>query len=313
MWETISSGHPWQGQIINRTKDGRLYTEEARISPVKNHHGTISHYVAVKHDVSERIRLEEEGEKLRSQLHQAQKMEAVGRLAGGIAHDFNNMLQSIIGFSELTLSKLPAENPIQEYVSEILKAANRSGNLTRQLLAFSRKQKIQPSVLILDEAIQSMLKMLNRLIGENITVIPHLAASSQKIKIDPSQLDQILVNLAVNSRDAITGGGTITIETALVQTSEEEQTQYTGLLPGNYIRLTFKDDGCGIDPAILPHIFESFFTTKEEGKGTGLGLAAIYGAVKQNNGFIYVNSEPGKGTRFLIYFPLYHGEDQPSP
>ncbi len=241
--------------------------------------------------------------KLEGQFRQAQKMEAVGRLAGGVAHDFNNMLGVILGFNELAMIKLPADDPVQMYLGEVQSAAQRSADITRQLLAFARKQIIAPKILDLNDTIASMLKMFRRLIGEDIDLLWKPANDLWPVKMDPAQIDQILANLMVNARDAIAGVGKITIETGYAEFDEDYCEAHPGFVPGRYVLLAVSDDGCGMDKPTLAKLFEPFFTTKEVGKGTGLGLATIYGIVKQNNGFINVYSEPGQGTTFRIYLP----------
>lgn len=243
---------------------------------------------------------------LNERLFQAQKMESIGRLAGGVAHDFNNMLAVILGNAELAMEKqslanLPSELSINGELKEILRAGKKSADLTRQLLAFARKQDIVPQTLDLNQTIGSMLKMLHRLIGENIKLNWQPDEKLWPVKMDPTQIDQILANLTVNARDAITGNGTITIKTTNVEISQNRNSAKTEYPPGEYVVIEFIDNGCGIDNSLKPHIFEPFFTTKQLGKGTGLGLATVYGIVKQNNGFIDLQSQPGAGTTFKIY------------
>lgn len=260
-------------------------------------------------DITERRRLEEEGKKLQSQLAQAQKMESVGLLAGGVAHDFNNMLSVILGQAELALEELSETSKFREHLEEIQKAARRSADLTSQLLAFARKQTIAPKVLNLNVTIDSMLKMLTRLIGENIELIWKPAEKPVTICIDPSQVDQLLANLLVNARDAIGAqGGTATIETSCVSLEENCGILNPDFSPGEYVVLNVTDNGCGMTNETTSHLFEPFFTTKATGCGTGLGLATVYGIVKQNNGFIEVQSEPGKGTSFKIHLPRHTTE-----
>ena len=254
-------------------------------------------------DITEGKRTEQERTKLETQLHQAQKLESVGRLAGGVAHDFNNMLQVILGNAQLALADIPPTAPAQANLEEIQSCAKRSAELTRQLLAFARKQTIAPKVLELNETVESLLKMLRRLIGEDICLAWFPAAGLGPVRMDPSQLDQILANLCVNARDAIGGVGKVTIETQNAALDETYCADHPGCLPGEYVRLAVSDNGCGMDNATMSHIFEPFFTTKGVGEGTGLGLATVYGIVKQNGGFIDVFSEPGKGTTFTIYLP----------
>ncbi len=265
--------------------------------------------VASHEDLTERQRSEAERERLRDQLLQAQKMESVGRLAGGVAHDFNNMLNVIIGHAEMAMDDLPPGHPIHAGLNEIYKAAERSANLTRQLLAFARKQTIKPQALDLNETVAGMLKMLRRLIGEDIDLDWRPAADLCQVKMDPSQIDQIMANLAVNARDAIAGVGHLTIETANVALDEAYCSRRAGFKPGEFAMLAVSDDGRGMEKKVLSNIFEPFFTTKPDGAGTGLGLATIYGIVKQNNGFINIYSEPGAGTTVKIYIPRHLSDD----
>ena len=279
----------------------------AKASPLHDQTGNIVGAIESIRDITERKRAEAEREKLQAQLLQAQKMESVGRLAGGVAHDFNNMLQAITGNAEVALVKIDPSHPLHDNLSEILKVALRSADLTRQLLAFARKQTISPKVLDLNETISGMLKMLQRLVGEDIDFSWKPALNLWSVKIDPSQIDQILVNLCVNARDAISGVGAVTIETQNVRLDQAYCKPHPECIPGEYVRIAVSDTGMGIDKNMLNLIFEPFFTTKEIGKGTGLGLATIYGIVKQNDGFIYVYSEPGQGTTFRIYLPRTEG------
>jgi two-component system cell cycle sensor histidine kinase/response regulator CckA len=296
LWSTITAGKVWQGRMINKRKGGELYTVSATISPVRDTSGKIVNFVAVKRDITERLRLEE-------QFQQAQKMESVGRLAGGVAHDFNNMLSVIMGFTEMALDKSAQDDPRREDLQEVLAAAKRSSSITRQLLAFARKQTIAPQVLDLNETMEDMLKMLRRLVGEDINLDWQPTTGLWPVLIDPSQLDQILANLCVNARDAIKGVGKITIQTAMKTFDQAYCRENSFVTPGDYVMLAVSDDGCGMDENIQKKVFEPFFTTKEAGKGTGLGLATVYGIVKQNNCFIKVYSEPGQGTTFKIFFP----------
>jgi signal transduction histidine kinase/CheY-like chemotaxis protein/HAMP domain-containing protein len=255
-------------------------------------------------DVTQRRRVEKEKENLRAQLLQAQKMESIGRLAGGVAHDFNNMLSVIIGYTQIALEETEPSSALHSNLQQVLKAGQRSAEITRQLLAFARKQSIAPKLLNLNETIeQGMLQMLRRLIGEHIDLAWKPKTKLWTVKIDSTQLDQLLINLCINARDALTGTGKITIETDKVVLDELFCTHHTGAIPGEYVLLSVSDNGCGMDKEILANIFEPFFTTKEIGQGTGLGLATVYGIVKQNNGFIYVESAPAQGTTFSIYLP----------
>lgn len=301
LWETISGGRIWEGRMVNRRKDGTLYTEESTISPVRDPSGRIVNYVAVKRDITSQLRLT-------AQFQQAQKMEAVGMLAGGVAHDYNNMLSVIIGYAELALFKVDETQPLYSDLQEIIKAAKKSAGITRQLLTFARKQTIIPVVLDINQAVESMLKMLRRLIGEDIDLIWIPDASPCPVKMDPVQVDQILANLCVNARDSITYIGKVTIETGNTVFDEQYCSDHFGFVKGEYVVLAISDNGCGMDNETIGQIFEPFFTSKGVGQGTGLGLSMVHGIVKQNNGFIKVYSEPGRGTTFRIYLPRDAGE-----
>ena len=255
--------------------------------------------------VAENIRAEEDNAKLEAQLQQAQKMESVGLLAGGVAHDFNNMLGVILGHAELAMEQIDPRLPVFEDLQEIQLAAERSAEITRQLLTFARKQAVVPRVVDLNDTVAGMLKMLRRLIGEDINLSWQPGIDLWPLKIDPAQIDQILANLCVNARDAITGVGKIIIETDNRSLDRDYCHAHPGFFFGEYVRIAISDNGCGMDPETQCHIFEPFFTTKAVGQGTGLGLATMYGAVKQNKGFINVYSEPGQGTTFSIYLPRH--------
>jgi len=270
---------------------------------LSDHTGKTIGAVVAMHDDTERRISEKEREKLQEQLHEVQKMESVGRLAGGVAHDFNNMLGVILGHTELALLQADENHDLYFDLKEIQTAAQRSADITKQLLAFARKQTISPKQLDLNDTVESMLNMLRRLIGENIDLLWQPASNKCLVKMDPSQIDQILANLCINARDAIDGVGKLTIETGIKTFDEEYCKGHHGFIPGNFVLLAVSDNGCGMDKDTLNNLFEPFFTTKEVGKGTGLGLATIYGIVKQNNGFINVYSEPGRGSTFKIYLP----------
>ncbi len=277
-------------------------------APFLDSSGSIIGLIGVILDITEHKRAEVERGKLQSQLNHAQKIESVGRLAGGVAHDFNNMLNVILGYAEMALCKVDSSDWLHKALQEIFNAGTRSAEITQQLLAFARKQAIAPKVLDLNETVEGMLKMLRRLIGEDITLAWLPGAGLWPIKLDPSQMDQVLANLCVNSRDAITGVGKITIETSLATIDEAYCADHVDFSPGNFVTLSVNDTGGGMDKDTLANIFEPFFTTKAEGQGTGLGLSTVYGIVKQNNGFINVHSEIGLGTTFVIYLPCHMEE-----
>jgi two-component system, cell cycle sensor histidine kinase and response regulator CckA len=278
-----------------RRKDGSKITVRCRGRNVSDHEGLPSFDVFAE-DVTEKRILER-------QLQMAAKMEAVGRLSGGIAHDFNNLLGVIIGYSQLFKKKLDPESPLREHAEEIEKAGQRAAALTRQLLAFSRQQVLKPAVLNLNDLVSDMVKMLPRLIGEDITVSTSLAADLARVKADHGQIEQVIMNLAVNARDAMPSGGELRIETANREFDQAYTRHHAGARPGQYVMLSVVDSGMGIDAETLAHIFEPFFTTKEVGKGTGLGLATVYGVVKQSEGYVWVDSAVGKGASFQIFLP----------
>ena len=304
LWGTITQGRIWKGRMVNKRKNGELYTEEAIISPVKDGSGRIISFVAVERDITEHLRIAQEQAHLQEQLQQAQKMESIGRLAGGVAHDFNNMLSVILGFGEIIQRKLLPGDPLKKNVEEILKAGRRSADLTRQLLAFSRRQTLQPEVLDLNKVVRNIEKMLRRLIGEDIELELSLSKDLDLVKVDSGQIEQVIVNLVVNARDAMPRGGRLLVETQQVELDETDARHHPDVAPGKYILLAISDTGCGMDKEVLAHIFDPFFTTKEKGKGTGLGLATVYGILKQSGGNIWTYSEPGKGSTFKIYLPV---------
>ena len=251
----------------------------------------------------ERAEWRRDGIRREAEMRQTHKMEAIGRLAGGVAHDFNNVLTAIFGYADLLLDQIPADDSRHGDVQEIRRAAERAAALTRQLLAFSRKQMIQPRVLSLNEVVESLQMLLARLVGEDITVELDTAGDLWSVQADPGQIEQVLMNLAANARDAMPEGGRLTIATMNALVEEADARRRPGLGPGAYVMLIVSDTGLGVPESVQLHIFEPFFTTKSQGKGTGLGLATVYGIVKQNNGGIYLESEEGKGTRFLVYLP----------
>jgi signal transduction histidine kinase len=309
----IMGGGTWSGDLqYTNLETGQLIDVFATTSAIKDQKtGKLLYLANVSIDITERKRAEAERENLQAQLTQAQKMESVGRLAGGVAHDFNNMLQAILDNTSLALEELPPASPARECLQEIQQSAQRSADLTRQLLAFARKQTVAPRILDLNEAIQGMLKMLRRLIGEDIDLTWMPGKELWLVNVDPSQVDQILANLCVNARDAIADVGKLTIETANAVFDDEYCAGHPDSTPGEYVLLAVSDNGCGMDAETLSHLFEPFFTTKALGQGTGLGLATVYGAVKQNHGFINVYSEPGQGTTFKIYLPRHAAKAVP--
>ncbi|MEI8207356.1 MAG: PAS domain S-box protein, partial [Kiritimatiellales bacterium] len=297
MWKTLSAGDIWRGRLVNRKKGGSLYTEEATISPVKDAAGKIVNYVAVKRDVTEELILED-------QLRQSQKMQSIGQLVGGVAHDFNNLLQIITGYTQIAQAKLDPNHAAVASLKEVSKAGDRAKDLIGQLMAFSRRQVIDPVDIDLNKEIESMLKMLGMLIGAHIRIQFIAGKGVRPVFADKGQFHQVMMNLCVNAHDAMPAGGTLTIETQEVSIALEELDACGLTRPGRYVYLSITDTGCGMDKKICEKIFEPFFTTKEVGKGTGLGLSTVYGIVKQNDGHIAVDSELGKGTVFKIYLPV---------
>ena len=300
MWKAILSGSVFRGILVNRKKNGELYYVEESICPIRDADGKITHFISNGRDLTERLRLE-------AQLLQAQKMDAIGRLAGGVAHDFNNLLTIITSYSELALDSVPHNSPLESKLQEVLLAARRAAELTRQLLAFSRKQPQALCVVELNAVVQTIAKTLPRLIGEDIDFSFAPDENLGPVRIDPVQLEQVLMNLAANARDAMPQGGHLQIETSDVRLDDDYIHGKPAVIPkGHYALITVSDEGHGIPAEDLPHVFEPFYTTKPSGKGTGLGLATVYGIVKQNNGFIWVYGEPGSGTIFKIYLPRVH-------
>jgi len=296
--EALGSGaagaEPWSGRLTGKRRDGSLTEEEAALSPVWDAHGRLVNHVALLRDVTRERRMEE-------QLRQSQKMEAVGQLAGGVAHDFNNLLTVITGRCHFLQQRLGGEGPGARDVTLIVEAAQRAAALTRQLLAFSRRQVLEMRVLDVNSVVAQVEKMLRRLIGEDIDLVTVPAQDLGCVKADPGQLEQVLLNLVVNARDAMPRGGRVTIETASVVGGTEDGP--AGIPPGPHTMLAVSDNGSGMDAETLSHIFEPFFTTKGRDRGTGLGLATVYGIVAQSGGHIAVESEPGQGTVFRVYLP----------
>jgi len=294
--EAKRSGRGRRMEYRIRHKSGNWITLESTASVVRDRSGQIEKLVIVNRDITERRQLED-------QLRLSQKIEAIGRLSGGIAHDFNNLLGVIIGYTEALQKRMKPEDPSREAIDEIQRAGKRAASLTQQLLAFSRKQVLEPRILDLNAIVRDVEKMLARLIGEDIGLALVLSEFIGMVKADRTQIEQVILNLAVNARDAMPQGGKLTIETANVELDEASATKRRFLLPGSYVLLKVSDSGCGMTPDVQAHIFEPFFTTKEKGKGTGLGLATVYGVIKQSGGYVLVESEFGRGTTFEIFLP----------
>ncbi len=310
--EVVETGKPYFAyekpfEYAGHPERGITYWDWS-LQPVKETDGTVSGLILILLDVTDRKRAEDESAILKAQLGQAQKMEAIGRLAGGIAHDFNNLLTAIIGYGSLLKINMAKDDPLMAYVEQILSSSEKAANLTQQLLAFSRKQIISPRPVNLNEVIKRAEKLLLRLIGEDIEFKTILADKDLTVMADSGQIEQVLMNLATNARDAMPRGGLLTIETELVELDKEYMKTHAVEAPGIYARISVTDTGIGMDEKTRERIFEPFFTTKEMGRGTGLGLAIVYGIIKQHNGYINVYSEPGKGTTFRIYIPLIKPE-----
>ncbi len=296
LWKTITGGAAWSGHFINRRKDGTLYHEDATISPIRGENGQIVHFVAVKRDVTREVELEEH-------LHLAQRLESVGLLAGGVAHDLNNLLAPILGYGSMLLEdKGLADTPRQD-IEEMMKAANRARDLVQQLMAFGRKQVLEVKPLNLNDVITGFGNLLRRTLREDIRIELNLVPTLRTVKADRGQLEQVLMNLALNAQDAMPKGGTLTIETVDADLDEQNVASCPELVPGRYVLLTVSDTGIGLDEQTQARIFEPFFTTKKIGKGMGLGLATVYGIVKQHGGNIWVSSKVGQGTTFGIHLP----------
>lgn len=297
LWETISSGRAWKGRLVNRRKDGSLFTEDATISAVTDAAGHITNYVAVNRDVTHEIELEE-------QLFQAQKMELIGRMVGGIAHDFNNNLQAILGFADIAMDDHADSKRLKEYLSEILKAGESASALTRQLLAFSRRQVLSKQPVEMNVMLAEMLNMIDRTVSENVVIDWQPNASTRYVNGDRHLLEQVMLNLVVNARDAMPEGGRLSIKLSDVELSDDDLAMHPDARTGRFIRLTVTDTGIGIPVDIRSKIFEPFFTTKPASQGTGLGLSMVYGIIKQHEGWVSVYSEVDKGTEFHLYIPL---------
>ncbi|MFZ5448019.1 MAG: PAS domain-containing protein [Thermodesulfobacteriota bacterium] len=287
-----------------QAQDGTYHWIQDSFRMVRDRFGKPVEIAGVWLDITERRVLE-------AQLLQAQKMEAVGRLAGGVAHDFNNLLMAIMGYGELMRNNLFKDDPLFQYIEDILRAADRATSLTQQLLAFSRRQVVQPQVLNLNVMVADLEKMLRRLLGEHIDLEIIADSALGMVKADPGQILQIIINLAVNARDAMITGGRLTLETGNIEFTSKHLCRFEAVPPGSYVKLTLKDNGAGMDAETLSHIFEPFFTTKEDGRGTGLGLPLVFGVIKQIGGYIDVQSHPGQGSEFMVYLPRLEGVVEP--
>ena len=297
LWETLLAGRVWHGELINRRKDGTLYAEDSVITPVRDERGEVTNFIAVKRDITERRELE-------AQLRQAQKIEGIGQLAGGVAHDFNNLLAVIRGNADLLLMETDQlSSRATECLNQVIAVADRAATLTRQLLAFGRKEVMQSQPVILDQVVGNMMKMLKRIISEDIDLQCHFAAGPRCVEADPGMMEQVLVNLVVNARDAMPRGSQLVITTDIAHVDMAYTQTQLEARAGEFVCLTVRDTGTGIVPEDLPRIFEAFFTTKETGKGTGLGLATVYSIVKQHHGWVEVSSQVGVGTTFRLILP----------
>jgi PAS domain S-box-containing protein len=302
IYETVSSGGVWEAAIRNRRKDGSIFINEFTVSPMYDEEGKIEHYIGIQRDVTERKRLEQE-------LNQAQKMEAVGTMAGGIAHDFNNLLTAIIGYSELLLAECEPGSVMHKDLEEIDKTARRAAALTRRLLAFAKGQMAQVAPVDLNTLVTGVEKMLRRLIGEDIELRTELASGLPRVKVDAGQIEQVIVNLALNARDAMQDGGRLIVRTGSEEFDERDCRGRPDMKPGKWVSLTVKDTGKGMDQKVVERVFEPFYTTKDVGKGTGLGMSVVFGIVKAHKGWIHIDSEPSVGTEVKVYLAPVERED----
>jgi PAS domain S-box-containing protein len=296
LWKTLQKGETWRGQAINHRKDGQAYREEAIFSPIRGSGGQIINYVAIKRDITQQSELQE-------QLWQAQKMDAVGRLSGGIAHDFNNILTVIKNYAEFVRDVLPEEDEAFDDINRVIDSTKQAADLTQQLLVFARSKVIRPQIVNLNETIGKMDKMLRSMVRENIGLIINLQPGLSPINVDPGQIEQVIINLVINACDAMPDGGKLLLVTRNVTVSQDDLTSVKELDPGEYVELLVRDTGMGMSEEVRLRIFEPFFTTKVAGKGTGMGLATVYGIVKQHGGNVTVRSKPGLGSVFKVYIP----------
>ncbi len=299
----LERGEPVREEVVNYTKAGVPYWLELDVAPVRNDAGELTHFVAVERDITEQRRAREALHRSEEQLRQAQKMEAIGSLAGGIAHDFNNLLSVILSYTGMIVEDLPPADPLRTDLEEVHRAGLRATEMTRQLLAFSRKQMLEPRAVDVSGVVRGVEKMLGRMIGEDIELRLHLSADAGRAFVDPGQLEQVIMNLVVNARDAMPDGGTITLETSTVVLDDTYAASHADVTAGSYVLLAVTDTGGGMDRATQDRVFEPFFTTKEQGRGTGLGLSTVYGIVRQSGGHIWLYSELDQGTTFKIYLP----------
>jgi signal transduction histidine kinase/ActR/RegA family two-component response regulator len=299
----LTQSGQFRGEMIQYRKDGQPINIETTITALRDEAGKITGFVGVNRDITARKQAEEAREKLQAQLVQAQKMEAMGQLTAGIAHDFNNMLTVIMGFAELMKLKMLPADPLNDFLDKILGSGRNAAELVRQLMAFSRQQVLQPRVVDLNQAVDSMHAMLRRIIGEHVALETHLGAHLWPVKVDPNQMEQVIVNLAVNARDAMPRGGRLTVVTSNLALDDDLFLSHAVVRPGEYVVLSVSDTGSGMSAEVQSRLFEPFFTTKAQGKGSGLGLSMVYGIVQQSGGHIGVQSQVGRGTTFDIYLP----------
>jgi signal transduction histidine kinase/CheY-like chemotaxis protein len=300
--ECVARGETWRGRLHLTRADGTRYDLDLIAVPVRDALGETTEHIITGHDVTDLVALE-------AQQRQSQKLEAIGQLAGGVAHDFNNLLMVILAYGAGLVADFAPDDPRQADAEAIVEAGQRAAVLTRQLLAFGRRQVVQPRVVDLGSVAQQVEKMLRRLIPENVSILIRTQPDLWQCRADPGHIEQVIVNLAVNARDAMPRGGSLIIETTNAYLDAQYSSRHAGVRPGPYVMLAMSDTGCGMDAHVLEHIFEPFFTTKGE-KGTGLGLATVYGLVKQSGGDIWVYSEPGRGTTFKVYLPRHAGGDE---